>query len=123
MLSKKEISVMHCIYNACKRNKDSCILSDEFIIQSTPEKFQLNNEKVDVILNQLEYDGYFECTKSERKGQTVNVITLKPKGKAFKRELIQRRRDLINNFFWRMVFAAMGAGVGFLVSMLLKGIS
>lgn len=122
MLDKKEISVMHCIYNACKRNNDGCIVSDEFIIQSIPEKYKMSESKLDSILNQLEYDGYFECTKSDRKGQTVNVITLKSKGKAFKRELIQRRRELLNNFFWRMVFAAMGAGVGFLVSLLLRGI-
>lgn len=119
MLNKKEVSVMHCIYNSCKRNADSCIVSDAFILQSIPEKFKLNEVKLDGILKQLEYDGYFECTKSERKGETVNVISLKPKGKAFKRELIQRRRELVNNFFWRMVFAAVGAVVGFLVSLLL----
>lgn len=113
---------MHCIYNACKRNNDSCIISDAFIIQSTPEKYKLNDVALDSILNQLQYDGYFECTKSERKGETVNVITLKSKGKAFKRELTQRRRELLNNFFWRMLFAAGGAVVGFLVSMLLNGL-
>lgn len=122
MLNKKEVSVMHCIYNASKRNKDGCIISDAFIIQSTPEKFKLTEADVDTILKQLEYDGYFECTKSERKGETVNVINLKPKGKAFKRELTQRRRELINNFMWRMLFAAGGAVVGFLVSMLLNGL-
>lgn len=113
---------MHCIYNACKRNNDSCIVSNAFILQSIPEKFKMADSKLDSILNQLEYDGYFECTKSERKGQNVNVINLKPKGKAFKRELLQRRRELLNNFFWRMVFAAMGAGVGFIVSLMLKGL-
>ncbi len=122
MLDRKEISVMNCIYNSCKRNNDGCIVSDAFILQSIPEKYKMDEAKVDSILNQLEYDGYFECTKSERKGETVNVINLKPKGKAFKRELLQRRRELINNFFWRMVFAAVGAGVGFLVSLMLKGI-
>ncbi len=122
MLNKKEVSVMHCVYNACKRNNDGCIVSDAFVLQSIPEKFKLDETKLDAILKQLEYDGYFECTKSERKGETVNVITLKPKGKAFKRELIQRRRELVNNFFWRMVFAAVGAVVGFAVSLLLRGL-
>lgn len=122
MLNKKEVSVMHCIYNACKRNNDSCIISNAFILQSVPEKYKMTDSKIDTILNQLQYDGYFECTKSERKGENVNVITLMSKGKAFKRELIQRRRELINNFFWRMVFAALGAGVGFLVSLMLRGL-
>ncbi len=44
-------------------------------------KYKLNATQVDVILHQLEYDGYFECTKSDRDGKTVNVITLKQKEK------------------------------------------
>lgn len=123
MLTKKEVTVMRCIYDACKRNNGSCIISDDFILQSMPEKYKMDEAKLDTILKQLQYDGYFECTKSERKGETVNVISLMSKGKAFKRELIQRRRELIQNFIWRMIFAAMGAVVGFLVSLLLRGIS
>ena len=113
---------MQCIYNRCKRHNDSCIVSNAFIQQSVPEKYKMTDAKIDSVINQLMYDGYFECTKSERKGEIVNVITLKPKGKAFKRELIQRRRELTHNFFWRMVFAVAGAVVGFLMSLILNGI-
>ena len=122
MLNKKEIAVMQCIYGKCKRHNDGCIVSNDFIKQSVPEKYKLSDAKIDSILNQLMYDGYFECTKSERKGENVNVISLMPKGKAFKRELTQRRRELTHNFVWRMIFAAVGAVVGFLMSLMLKGI-
>ncbi|MCH5156484.1 MAG: hypothetical protein J1G02_01240 [Clostridiales bacterium] len=122
MLNRKEIAVMRVIYDVCSKNNDSGIISDDFILESTPEKFKLTSAKVDTILNQLEYDGYFECTKSERKGETVNVITLKQKGKAFKRELIQRRRKLINDMFWRIVFAAMGAVVALIVNKILNSL-
>ena len=110
---------MRVIYDVCSNNNDSGIITDDFIIQSAPEKFKLTASNVDTILNQLEYDGYFECTKSERNGETVNVITLKQKGKAFKRELIQRRRELVNNMFWRLVSAAAGAVVALIVRNLL----
>ena len=119
MLNRKEVAVMRVIYDICSKNNDSGIISDDFIMQSAPEKFKLTASKVDTILNQLEYDGYFECTKSERNGETVNVITLKQKGKAFKRELIQRRRKLINDMFWRVVFAALGAVVALVVNRIL----
>lgn len=119
MLNNKEIAVMRCVYDVCSKNNDSGIMSDDFIIQSTPEKYKLTAAKVDTILHQLEYDGYFECTKSDRKGETVNVITLKSKGKAFKRELIQRRRKLVNDMFWRIVFAALGAVVALVVRQIL----
>ena len=119
MLNRKEIAVMRVIYDICSKNNDSGIISNDFVLQSVPEKFKLTTSNVDTILNQLEYDGYFECTKSERKGETVNVITLKQKGKAFKRELIQRRRELINTTIWRVVFAAMGAVVALVVNKIL----
>ena len=115
MLNRKEIAVMRVIYDICSKNNDSGIISDDFILQSTPEKFKLTSSKVDTILNQLEYDGYFECTKSERNGETVNVITLKQKGKAFKREMIQRRRKLISDSIMRVFFAALGAIVALIV--------
>ena len=120
MLNKKEISVMRTVYDVCSKNNDSGIISDDFIIQSTPEKYKFDPAKIDAILNQLEYDGYFTCTKSDRNGETVNVITLKSKGKAFKRELIQRRRELINSFIWRIVFAGAGAVAALIVNRLLQ---
>ena len=120
MLNKKEIAVMRAVYDVCAKNNDSGIISDDFIIQSTPEKYNFDAAKVDAILNQLEYDGYFQCTKSDRNGETVNVITLKSKGKAFKRELLMRRRELINTFFWRIVFAAAGAVVALVVNKILQ---
>ena len=119
MLNKKEVAVMRAVYDVCKKNNDSCIMSDEYIIQSTPERYKLNVTQVDVILHQLEYDGYFECTKSDRDGKTVNVITLKQKGKAFEREMVQRRREMINSFILRIVFAALGAVVALVVNKIL----
>lgn len=121
MLNKKEVAVMRAVYDICKKKNDCGIITDEFIIQSTPEKFKLNFMQVDVILNQLEYDGYFECIKSDRDGKTVNVITLKQKGKAFEREMVQRRRELVNSMIMRVVFAAMGAVVALVVNKLLGG--
>lgn len=120
MLNKKEVAVMRVVYDACKSNNDSCIITDERIIQSTPEKFKLTATQVDVILHQLEYDGYFECTKSDRDGNTVNVVGLKQKGKAFEREMVQRRRELVNATVMRVVFAALGAVVALVVNKLLQ---
>lgn len=119
MLNKREVSVMRVVYDMCAKNNNSVIIGDDFIVQSTPEKYKLTLAQVDGILNQLQYDGYFECIKSDKNGKTVNVITLKQKGKAFKRELVQRRRELINTTFWRVVFAALGAVVALVVNKIL----
>lgn len=119
MLNKKEVAVMRAIYDSCKTNNFSTIITDERIIALSPEKLKLNNAAVDTILKQLEYDGYFECVKSDRRGTTVNVITLKQKGKAFCRELVQRRRDILSNMFWRIIYAATGAVVALAINKLL----
>lgn len=115
MLSKNEVSVMKTIFDLCKKNNGTCIVANKFVLQSVPEKFNLDDVKLDVILKQLEYDGYFECTKSNKNGTTVNVINLKQKGKAFERELVQRRRELFNTAIWRVVFAAIGAVVALII--------
>lgn len=122
MLNKKEVAVMRVVFDACKSNNDSCIITDERIIQSTPEKFKLTATQVDVILHQLEYDGYFECIKSDRDGKTVNVISLKQKGKAFEREMVQRRRTLINTMLMRVGMAALGAVVALIVNKILSSL-
>ena len=115
MLNKKEVSVMSVIFDACKRNNGTCIIANSFVLQSVPEKHNLDNIKLDVILKQLEYDGYFECTKSNKDGSTVNVINLKQKGKAFQRELVQRKRELISTALWRVIYAAVGAVVALVI--------
>lgn len=116
MLNKTEVSVMQTIYNVCAKNNDGAIITEDYIIGFTPEKFKLDAVKLDTILKQLEYDGYFECTKSDRNGQTVNVITLNQKGKAFKREMLQRKREVINQLIWRIIFAAAGAVAALIVN-------
>lgn len=115
MLNQKEVSVMRVIFDACKRNSGTCIIANSFVLQSVPEKHKLDNVKLDVILKQLEYDGYFECTKSSKEGATVNVINLKQKGKAFLRELVQRKRELVSTALWRVVYAAIGAVVALII--------
>ena len=119
MLSKKEVAVMTPIFEICKKNNDSGIISNEFLLESAPEKYKLTLADVDTILKQLEYDGYFECTKSDKNGKIVNVIVLKRKGKAFKRELLQRRREIFSTTMWRIIYAALGAVVALLVNKIL----
>lgn len=118
MLNKKEVAVMRCIFGFCKQNNDSAIVTDKAIIDCCG-KLRLDETQVDAILKQLEYDGYFENTKSERDGEIVNVVNLKQKGKAFEREMTQRRREIVNSMLWRVFYATLGALVTLLVGRLL----
>ncbi len=119
MLNKKEISVMHCIYKACRSHNNSCIISSKYIMQSVPEKYQLTETNIEGIISQLEYDGYLEWTRSDRRGEMVNVITLKSKGKAFAREMLLRKRELFHTMLWRIIFGGIGAIGALIVSNIL----
>ncbi len=121
MLNNKEISVMQCIYKVCRVHNDSCIISNRFIMQSVPEKYKLAESQIEGIIKQLEYDGYLECTISDRRGETVNVISLKSKGKAFAREMLLRKRELFNTMLWRVIFGGIGAIGALIVSKILGG--
>ena len=110
---------MQAIYKICSKNNDSAIITDDYILSMTPEKYKLTCDGIDTIIKQLEYDGYFECTKSKKNGQLVNVINLKQKGKAFKREMVQRRRELFSAILWRIIFAAIGAIVALVINKIL----
>lgn len=116
MLDKKEFAVMQCVFNLCKDNNNGTIVSDEHIIDCCPKRFALTNQQVDTILKQLEFDGYFECTKSLKNQKTVNVITLKRKGQAFEREVVQRKREIASTMALRILCASVGAIVALAIN-------
>ncbi len=116
MLDKKEFAVMQCVFQLCKSNNNSTIVSDKHIIECCPKKFALTDEQLDTILKQLEFDGYFECTKSLKNEQTVNVITLKRKGQAFEREAVQRKREIASTMALRILYATVGAIVALAIN-------
>ncbi len=120
MLNAKEVAVMRFIYETCSADADaSCILSSEKIVFSLPDKASVSIDDIEGILKELEYDGYFELTKAEKAGKMFNVISLKEKGKAFEREMVQRRREIASNIIWRIVYAVIAAAVTLLITNLI----
>ncbi len=108
---------MNVVYTLC-HEKGVCLISPIELLSLLPKKKSYTEEGVEGVLNELALDGYFELLSSERKGEKMYVISLRPNGYAFKRGFAQMRRDAAVKIFW----AVASAVVAFLVGVLLKRI-
>ena len=117
MLTKNEDEIMHAVYDLCD-GTDSCLISPAEILSLLPAKRKYTYEKIDNILRELMYDGYFDLISSERKGEKMYVINLKEAGFAYKRSIKQQRRDIA----FRITLAFIGAVATFIFGLIIKGI-
>lgn len=117
MLSRRENEVMRAVYCLCD-GTDGCLISPLDIMSILPTKRKYSPERVDDALNALQNDGYIDFISSERKGEKMYVISLKESGLAFKRNEKQRRQE----FYYRMLLAAVGAVATFIFGLILKAI-
>ena len=109
MLNKKEKAIMWIVYDKAMTKNKSCIVSHQDIIKELPPKMIMGEDEVQTILEQLDYDGYFEVTSSEKKDQPVMVIELRQKGQAFPREMTQAKRQIRQRIITTVLFSALGA--------------
>lgn len=117
MLSKNETEIMRAVYDLCD-GTDSCLISPAEIASLLPAKKHYSYDKIDCILKDLMHDGYFDLISSERRGEKMYVINMKEAGFAFKRELSQRRRDIL----FRLSLAFLGALSTFIFGLIIKSI-
>ncbi len=117
MLNKKEYAIMGAVYALCHEKQVNLVSSAE-IMDRLPPHCKYTEEQIENVLGELALDDYFELLSSERKGEKMYVISLKPNGHAFKRAFAQLRRDAAVKVFW----AVASAVVAFLVGVILKRI-
>jgi|GEM_PF-845142 len=122
MLNRKEKKVMEVIFSKCDKN-GSCLVPLADIVEGTNFKLKLNfgffkkqsllseNDILEIIKD-IALDNYFEFLQTEKKGEQMYLFTLKEKGVAFKRELVNERRV----FYYRILLAAAGAVVAGLIA-------
>lgn len=106
---------MDRVYELCEK-EGSCLCAPWDILQQFSPKERPDEEQLEDILHALQADGYFDVILSERKGDAVYVITLRPVGYAYRRESLQVRR----NIAFKVALAAAGAVFSFLVGLLLR---
>ena len=70
MLSRSENEIMRAVYDLCD-GTDGCLVSPVDILCLLPPKRKYDIPKIDSVLHDLSYDGYFDIITSERKGENV----------------------------------------------------
>ncbi|MCI8988471.1 MAG: hypothetical protein HFK05_01805 [Clostridia bacterium] len=117
MLSRSENEIMRAVYDLCD-GTDGCLVSPVDILCLLPPKRKYDIPKIDSVLHDLSYDGYFDIITSERKGEKMYVINLKESGMSYKRMIRQRQRDIA----FRIALAFVGALATFLFGLIIRGL-
>ena len=118
MLNKNEKIVMQIIYDKMSESQKAVIMTEDEIWSKLPIKAKIDLGDLREILQQLAIDEYFELIHTEKKGMPVMVITLKKKGVAFERGLVQQKRKLGQ----KLLITAICAVITALISLLIKNL-
>ncbi len=117
MLTKSESAVMEAVYTLCG-SRQVCLVSPWEILNLLPSKSKITEERLDKILNALQMDEYFEMISSDRKGEKMYVITLRPLGVAFKRSSVQNKRAIV----YKIILSVGGAVLAFVAGAILRAL-
>ena len=119
MLNRKEKIIMQYLFNTCKSLEDGkCLLSAKDIATKVYSKADLTEFEIDEMIKNLVLENYIEVLYSDKKGQTVYLITLTEKGHAFDRE---KRNTKIKTSVL-IVRTVLLAILSFVVGLILKAI-
>lgn len=117
MLGRRENEIMEAVYELCD-GTESCLVSPSEILAVLPQNRKIGGERLEEILYDLKSDGYFDLITSERKGERMYVINLTDNGAKFRRERLQRRRDVMFKIF----LALIGATATFIFGLILRAL-
>ena len=116
-LNRRENEVMNAVYDL-SGGKERFLLSPYELTAALPAKRKYDEESLERALRSLSLDGYFDFIQSDRKGEKMYVIQMREAGLCYRRRDYQRKRGLV----FRILVAALGAVVTFLVGVLLRAI-
>ena len=116
-LNRRESEVMNAVYELAG-GKERFLVSPCELMATLPARGKYNEETLERTLDSLALDGYFELVETDRKGEKTYVIHMREAGLGYRRQNAQQKRGLV----FRIVVAALGAVVTFLVGLLLRAI-
>ena len=115
MLTKVDSVVLKCLLNLSKGRR-SFLTTAEEVTKNT--KSNLQKFDIEKSISDLSFDGYFDLTPADRKGDKVYCITLSNKGIGYGRSVKQFKRGI----FFRVAFTIALAFISFAVGIILKAI-
>ncbi|MBQ9709536.1 MAG: hypothetical protein IJV67_02820 [Clostridia bacterium] len=119
MLSPSEKTVLKAVLSKCGE-RSKCLATAADILCRVPRHSEISESRLNDILKCLEYDGYVDVVMSDRHGEMVYCISLKERGKGYKRESVQSRRYVLYRFFLAILSAFITFAIGRLLFAILK---
>lgn len=119
VLTKKEKAVMRVVYGEASRQNGSCLLTPIQLFSQIPLDLDFDESELDVALNNLEIDDYFELIRSDRKGELVYCINMQKKGLQFARVERAFKKNIVFKIMLAMATSAIGACVAWGIRLLI----
>jgi hypothetical protein len=119
MLNKKESLLMTEIYLEAEKKKGSCLIKPIELLSRIPYSIDFKLEELDSTLQNLVYDEYIELIETDKKGEPYLLINLLKKGKAFKREIEQKKRQTRYSLLIKIIGAVLATIIGIVLKKLL----
>lgn len=117
MLTRQEQEIMGAVYALCN-GKRSSLVTPADLLRHLPPKCKLSEEGLEKLLLSVKAEDYFDLILSDRKGERMYVIHLRPKGMNFPHERRKQQKQL----FVRICFTVGGAILSFFIGLLLRRI-
>jgi hypothetical protein len=118
VLNKLEKAVMVILYDKCA-NKESALISPRQIIISLLPAFQVALTQLEKVMNNLVMDGYIDVINSTNKGNQIYCVSLKMKGIAFKRDMMNAKKQTRYLLRQKILLAIVGVTVTLILRWLL----
>ena len=119
MLNKKESLLMSEIYNDAVKKNGVCVIKPIDLLTRIPYDMDFSYDELETTLEALVDDDYIEVVETEKKGEPFICITLLKRGQAFKREMVNKKRQIKQSITLK-VFLSVLAGVIALVFYFLR---
>ncbi len=118
ILDQKEKILMNFFYQNCNEKTTKLFSSQELVKFVAEKKHALSLNELDNIMNYLQKENYIDFVASDSKKGVMYCVSLKQKGKLFKKDLENEKKQA------RMLIArTIGLAIlSFLVGIILKAI-
>jgi len=111
---------MDYVFEKCV-GKKSVLLAPSEIQEYLAPKHELTFKQIEIAVKNLMLDGYVDVYHSDNKGTTNYVVSLKSRGEAYEREKKDAKDRRIRSIGWKVVLAAIGGVVTWIVSHVILG--
>lgn len=118
LLNQKEKLLMNYFFDNCDE-KSAKLFSSETLIKFITEKnYAISFTELENIMNFLQKENYIDFVSSDSKKGIIYCVSLKQKGKLFKKDLQNEKKQAIN-----LIIRTIGLAIlSFLIGIILKAL-